>query len=449
MDYDKTETVTQYFPRPVSNVSVPAEFKAWGSATWTPTPYTDSGNGDAAILTHDQVRRRVGTYRYSEIISKPAFIAHPYLNTGQSMDFGSMLLESPHVTDMWASSFRINGVVRMQGPVVGDSPYPPANLPGNDVNFANLLKTEAVAKGKSGALQMLVSLMEGPKTLQLFGDAAGNLAHLLHVARKRLQGNTKEVKQLLDRMEVHGLQDGVSAYLQWRYGWRILLLEIKAAFEALSAYNSYVADVLHRERAVEELPHLSQTVTTFTHDWSPSLYCGRGPLMPTIYVRRTTKSTKVRGSAVVFFLITEEAYRAKQLNLSFAPTLYELVPYSFVLDWFVNIQDWLAAYASATPGLAWQGGVYSHLALTETIYEPLYGHYGTPSVPLRVVDKANARHSKYRFERSLFNPAEPLPPVLFDGLTLTRAADAVALVTQRMNALTRDAAGWRFKLPRK
>lgn len=171
--------------------------------------------------------------------------------------------------------------------------------------------------------------------------------------------------------------------------------------------------------------------------------------MPTIYYRRTTKSAKVRGSAVVYFLITEEAYRAKQLNLSFAPTLWELIPYSFVYDWFINVQDWLTAYASATPGLAWQGGVYSQLVLTETIYEPLYGNYGTPLVPLEVKEKANARHSRYRFQRSLFNPAEPLPPVLFDGLTLTRALDAVALTTQRMNALTRDAAGWRFKLPRK
>lgn len=449
MDYDVTKVETQYYPRPTSSVYVPVEFKAWGSATWTPEPYSSSGSGDAAILALDRVRHLVGTKKYKEKISKPAFIAHPYLNTGESMDFGSMLLESPDVVDEWSSAYRINGVIRMRGPVTGDSPHPPANLPGNDVDFASLLKTEATAKGKSGALQMLVSLMEGPKTLRLFGDTAGNLAHLLHVARKRLQGSTKEVKQLLDRIEVHGLQDGVSAYLQWRYGWRVLLLEIKAAFEALGSYNSYVADVLHRERAVGEIPDVSQTVSTQTHDWSPSFYCGRGPLMPTIRYRRITKSAKVRGQAVVYFLIAEEAYRAKQLNLSFAPTLWELIPYSFVADWFINVQDWLNAYASATPGLAWQGGVYSQLTLTETIYEPLSGYYGTPLVPLQVVEKVNARHSKYRFERSLFNPAEPLPPVLFDGMTLNRAIDAVALVTQRMNALTRDAAGWRFKLPRK
>lgn len=449
MDYDETKVETRYYPRPISSVYVPVEFKEWGSATWTPMPYSDSGHGTSATLALDRVRRRVGTKRYMEKISRPAFIAHPYLNMGESMDFGYMLLESPDVTDEWSSSYRINGVVTMKGPVVGDSPYQPANLPGDDVNFANLLKTEATAKGKSGALQMLVSLMEGPKTLQMFSGAASSLAHMLHSARRRLQGNTKEVKQLLDRIEVHGLQDGISAYLQWRYGWRILLLEIKAAFEALSSYNSYIADVLHRERAAEELPGLSQVVSTQTHDWSPSLYCGRGPLLPIISYRRVTRSVKVRGQAVVYFLITEEAYRAKQLNLSFAPTLYELIPYSFVFDWFINVEDWLTAYASATPGLSWQGGVYSQLTLTETIYEPLHGYYGTPLVPLRVQDRANARHSKYRFTRSLFNPAEPLPPVLFDGLTLTRAIDAVALVTQRMNALTRDAAGWRFKLPRK
>lgn len=449
MDYDKTSVETVHCYRRPSRVFVPLEKCAYLGAPWYKAHEVISGSGETVSTGFDRSVRRVGTRRYRETMSKPAFVAHPYLNTGETMSYGSMLLESPHVTHHLTNTARINGVVQLEGPVVGTSAYPPAQLPGDGTSFANLLKTEATAKGKSGALQMLVSLMEGPKTLHMFGGTVAALADLLKVARKRLQGSTKEVKQLLDRVEVHGLQDGVSAYLQWRYGWRILLLEIKAAFEALSAYNSYITDVLHRERAVEELPGLSQTVSTTWHSWPPTYYCGRGPSMPTIYYRRITKSAKVRGSAVVYFLITEEAYRAKQLNLSFAPTLWELIPYSFVYDWFINVQDWLTAYASATPGLAWQGGVYSQLVLTETIYEPLYGNYGTTLVPLEVKEKENARHSRYRFQRSLFNPAEPLPPVLFDGLTLIRALDAVALTTQRMNALTRDAAGWRFKLPRK
>lgn len=448
MDYDETSTETIYCHRRPSRVLVPIERRLGYGSPWYEDHEAFSGTGSTVSTGFNRTVRRVGTRRYRETMSKPAFIAHPYLNTGETVNYGSMLLESPFVTYRFSTDARINGVVRMEGPVIGISTYPPARLPKDDTNFATLLKTEATAKGKSGALQMLVSLLEGPKTLQMFSGTAAALADLLRVARKRLQGSNKEVKQLLDRIEVHGLQDGVSAYLQWRYGWRILLLEIKAAFEALSAYNSYVTDTLHRERATEELPGLSQTVSTSWHNWPAAYYCYRGSMEPTINYRRTTKSVKVRGSAVVYFLITEEAYRAKQLNLSFAPTLWELIPYSFMYDWFTNVQDWLAAYASATPGLAWQGGVYSQLTLTETVYEPLDGIYGT-AVPLQVMERENARHSMYRFERSLFNPAEPLPPVLFDGLTLTRALDAVALVTQRMNALTRDAAGWRFKLPRK
>lgn len=446
---DEIVTDSRLFQRGTSTLSIPGLETKVGSV-WTKTPFHSSGSGSDPHPSFDRTRRLVRDSEWSSKLKSGEFIAHPYLNVGQAIDYGHHDYRN---TKNWtySSTVRLNGELRSFGPVIHNGLWSVPATPGIfPSDLRNLLITESVAGAKSGGLQALVSLMEGPKTFHMFGDTVATLANLLHTARRRLAGDKREIYKLLDRIEVHGLQDGVSAYLQFRYGWRILLLEIEAAFKAMSEVFEHYANTLVRSRANDEIGGTISSTVKGSVIRTSSKYCDSGAYGLVLSFSRETRTQLIRGSSVVYYVIDEQAYRSRQLSLHFAPTVWELIPFSFVADWFVNVGDWLSAYATQLPGLLWKGGAFSSLIRNEvtfTVNEVYWGSRGPTMKP--VVPTTPARLTGYAFERSLFNPAEPLPPVAFNGLNLFRCIDAAALVTQRMNALSRDAASWRFKLPRR
>lgn len=309
----------------------------------------------------------------------------------------------------------------------------------------NLLVTEMVADAKSSALQAMVSLMEGKQTFQMFGSTVERLATLLKAAHRALRGDPRALKQLKERIDVHGATEGLSLWLEWRYGWRILLREIDAAFEALSELQLQMADVLRRSRAREETGGTTSTATTSTHNswtFSPTTFD-----MLSLTIKRTVKTEFYRGEALGFYTLDETALDRKSLGLHAIPTLYELVPLSFVADWFTNVGTWLQAYATLVPGMQWRGAQYAALRRSEIQLDLVGGSLGSPAYGFELGAAGPATAQRFDFVRSAVNPDQPVLPVTYDGLNLERCIDAVALVKTRLGRLTTDAALWRFDLP--
>lgn len=314
-------------------------------------------------------------------------------------------------------------------------------------SLKNNLMTSMAAYAKSSSLQAVVSLMEGPKTFRLLADTAFRVAHVLQVARRSLRGDTRALRQLLERMEVHGVQDALKWYLEYRYGWRILLMEMEAARQAIEAEMHIATEpVRARDRFT--------TGGTLVSSVAGSMSSGQLSMAPNVIanlVMNTTKETYselVAGEALGFYLLDDAAALQKQLGLHALPTVWELIPGSFIADWFVNIGDWLQAFASITPGFQWLGGQYSQLQRTKIVLKVVGGYYGSTTYPLVVHSNGETEITRYSFARSLENPAVPLPPVIANDLNLLRCIDAVALLVNRYGRLSRDAATWRFSLPK-
>lgn len=326
----------------------------------------------------------------------------------------------------------------------------PDPLPPASADLKNLLITENIAKVKSGALQSIVTLMESPKTFYMFGDTVANLASLIRTAHKRLRNNRRALNELLEWVEVHGANRGVSLWLEYRYGWRILLLEIQAVMKLIFEELDLRANVLMRERTrdqVEPTAYYQYTVDTpwanlgFGEAANPSNWMSVTGIM--------RKRVQVyRGQSIIFYLLDDVAAARHGLSLHAAPTLWELLPYSFVVDWFINVGTWLGAFATQVPGLSMKGGAYTSLVVTERVVtETRPSFVGTGPV---VTAPGGSRRVRLSFKRELFNPEQTvLPPVAYNGLNLLRSMDAVALVSQRLTALSKDVTQWRFKLPRK
>lgn len=325
----------------------------------------------------------------------------------------------------------------------------PDPLPPASADLKNLLITENIAKVKSGALQSLVTLMESPKTFYMFGNTVVGLASLIRTAHKRLRNNKRDWNELLEWVDIHGANQGISLWLEYRYGWRILLLEIEAALKLIFEELDLQANVLMRERTRESVP--SGVYLTYTPNSTSWASLGFGePASPVAgYHVACTMRKQVqvhRGQSIIFYLLDEVAAARHGLSLHAAPTLWELLPYSFVADWFVNIGAWLGAFATQVPGLSMKGGAYTSLVITERVVtetRPAFAGAG----PV-ITAPGGSRRVRLSFKRELFNPEQTvLPPVAYNGLNLLRSMDAVALVLQRLTGLSRDVTQWRFKLP--
>lgn len=307
-----------------------------------------------------------------------------------------------------------------------------------------LLLTEMAAEAKTSAAQAMVTLMEGPKTFQMFGAAVGRLSAVIHAAHRALRGDPRALKQLRERMEVHGISEGLSLWLEWRYGWRILLLEIESVFDVLLELQVQIEDLLRRSRARESVGgevHLTETLYP-TFNWSPAL-----PAPVQIILQRITRKQLYQGEALGFYTLDKHALDHKALGLHMLPTLYELIPLSFVADWFTNVGTWLQAYASIVPGMQWKGAQYSALRRTQIELRVSSAYFGNPTYGFSMGAASVATAQRYEFIRSAEDPAVPQLPQTFNGLNLERCIDAVALLNGRFGRLTSDAALWRFKLP--
>lgn len=103
---------------------------------------------------------------------------------------------------------------------------------------------------------------------------------------------------------------------------------------------------------------------------------------------------------------------------------WEIVPFSFVADWFVNVGDWLQGFSDFA-GMTLQYGYWSYHWWS-------WHHYHRVSKPLGGVEKIGDRHGKYlrsgRFAGITGGPSLTVRPLKLPSLT--RAATTWSLISQ-------------------
>lgn len=110
---------------------------------------------------------------------------------------------------------------------------------------------------------------------------------------------------------------------------------------------------------------------------------------------------------------------------------WELLPYSFVVDWFLPVGDWLSQVGYSV-GLYFKKGVKSGVA--ENTYARIYGPR-PPTSTYVYRSRGNDVYQDTRFQRVKLTtfPAAPRPRFDKDGLRGKRIANALALLAQAFN----------------
>jgi len=244
----------------------------------------------------------------------------------------------------------------------------------------------------------LTFLAELAQTVRMFRGALGKFLEL--------------VRALADSpRDARNWQKAIDAWLEGRYGWRILLKDIEDINNLLRTINE-AQRTRTKERVGNSYSHISTETLVDTRSFG------------TIRADATTTwDVSVRGSIIADFMPSQ-----RRINL--LATAYELSYLSFVVDWFYDIGRAIEAYSFVILNHQYTAAWGLHVEYSYTIdnVELTPGIYWTGSCE----QESSFTHES--FERK--PTTVPYAPQLNVNLNVFKVADLLALLGQAWLRLT-------------
>lgn len=280
------------------------------------------------------------------------------------------------------------------------------------------LGVEAAAKAQQPSVGLGESFAEGGACLSMMvNPMAGMRKILTSVLTKRGGG-------------LRNFADASSAWLEYRYGWTPLYNTIKDAFEQ----HPIVPDAIYNARASDK----SENTTVSDLGW----YRASSSVPWVVRCRRETV-TKLVYRFQQYYRITDPAlYRGFQVGgtLFQVPSLlWELVPLSFAIDWWLGIGDWIYAM-TPNPSISILGNTFSISQEEKRTVFATHAGFPTPfNLQAKWVSPANTHFTWKRkyYLRVLAAPEIARPTVSLGYESWKHAVDALAIIQQRGASLIR------------
>lgn len=234
-----------------------------------------------------------------------------------------------------------------------------AGRPANPDTLATAAATEAakieflgeVRKAQT-AFQGGVFLGEISKTLSLIRNPAQIFQRGLHSYLAEIRGYAYRGGKRA------ALKKASKLWLEYQFGWKQLYNDTLDGAKALSR--------LTKEPFIKKIGPVQgsggQNVVVSNGSWIQS--------SPFNYKVSDVETSEVTVQLVGAVRVNNSGLgAARQFGLwpsEFAPTLWELIPYSFVVDYFTNVGDMINAAAANTASIAWNSATRKSLCRTET-----------------------------------------------------------------------------------
>lgn len=273
--------------------------------------------------------------------------------------------------------------------------------------------TKAHAKVQAGDFQGLVSGAELTKTLRMLRKPASSIRKLMNSWKKRTSGKPLDwgdATQVLDAL--------AGTWMEYRYGWRILMLEIEGLHEALGGVAK------PRSTARGEVRDRSE--------WTVNTVGTNAGIIIPIYTDYRVEVV-VRAGILYDNSLSYNDYGWGVRASDIPAAAWDLVPFSFVVDWVLNTNSFfqgLTPKAGASQLATW---VKEEVTLQSTRRTgPATFSYWTTQRSPNAVDV----HTMKSVRRV---PGIPAPSVtfrsgIFDRIFKTeRAADSISLLFQQLS----------------
>lgn len=220
-------------------------------------------------------------------------------------------------------------------------------VPQWDYDLAARTKTECLNKLADQAVDLGQFVVEARETAELLTSASRRLGELLLDLRR---GNIKAIPRNFGIVKQSG-----QYLLEWFYGWKPLCQDI---YDLQNLTRSH----LQKDQVITATRNLS---THYTKDRSANNS-----------LRNISNRTAVRSRTVLRARLGDEwRYRVNQIGLSNpAAAAWEVVPYSFLIDWGMPVGSFLQAL-TATNGLVFHSGHTTQVGEASVEATQVYGGY--------------------------------------------------------------------------
>lgn len=330
----------------------------------------------------------------------------------------------PYVS--WWVNTKVEGIegVDLFYPLVTSQEYwPRPNLP--SVNWSTLVEEcgQALSGRMEASTNMLVNVAQMAQTVRMFKNPFGIL-------------NPHWRRQVKKMTTAQAMKSAANVWLEYRYGWSNLYRDIKAfasMYDSVSHHMQYMAEVKDKWAPVArsnvetiESPSLSGFPQT-----SPYSVHSGWEITPCLYTRRATFSFDYLWSRLAR-TYTRFEYSHQYLGMDkMVEALWDLVPFSFVIDWFIDLSN-----VNITNPILWNGERirFPGYSLKEEWYMKVDIHY---TIPTYGADHDYWYHSPSQIVGSTYERISGFPPGtstvgFFGGLNLLHAADSASLIMQRL-----------------
>lgn len=199
-----------------------------------------------------------------------------------------------------------------------------------DPQLLSFSRAKADAKLNEAATDVGMMLAE-------LGETLGMLAPLFRGLTNYLKKVGKSSKRTVPKGTLSGTADKLgNAWLQYRLGIIPFICDIEAIMEEYAKKVHMFNKHIRSRRATVQKESSSQTVILDS--------IGGG----VTYEAKTVDTIDVQSTSIAYFEMTLDGIAPYLSYWGVSPTqlpslAWELVPYSFVVDWFFNVGDWLSA----------------------------------------------------------------------------------------------------------
>lgn len=299
----------------------------------------------------------------------------------------------------------------------------PPSISGDLPRMAEIALAKAYAKIKSSAVMGGELLHDLDKSISMlkqpFADTRSLVAKMMKAAERGRMLRP-------GRTAITGVKAIANAWLEQRYGWKPIILDTAAIIRECGLKRQACESVRLVARAEERQVKMSDGSFSvlLTSPWNDGRLA-KG----TVHTEQTVRAC----AGVIFDLKSQNAFMDLQKSLGlrasdFPATLWEVIPYSFVVDWFTNVGDWIQA-VTPVPGVSIQGNWVT--TIDETVRRYSGGSIERPIA--QYVDLGTWGASvvtSTKVLRTTNNQLTFTPVLTAKALSMLHAADAMALTLQ-------------------
>lgn len=281
-----------------------------------------------------------------------------------------------------------------------------------------LALTSAHAKANEGTILAIEQISQFADTVAMlrrpFASVGSFVARMCRKKNKRKQ-----------RFRLSDSQAAADAWLEYRYGWKPLLMDIEAIMNKIAEQR----ETLTRRLVFRASESVEKSISSaFTNRQLPGDF---------YYLRANgsyTCTKKVRASAGMICEVKplkplETFYKMFGLRAHDLPrTAWNVIPFSFVVDWFINVDEWLSAI-TPEPNIMVLGSWVTSVEEASTILNAgtITGNYYATKPPL--TGSYSERVTKRVLIRRLSNPSTgTLPTLRAKPLSLVQLVDGISLL---------------------